>query len=343
MPPGIDQRVRQIYVSLASDPANRGKSPAWIHREALSRIPKMRNPPKSPGKSWAYDYLAKTLAKLKGQDWLEQPWSLTSLADLLFTDGLVNAGELVILARHAKVTDLRFTNRQARWAVRLTDVVGSRLAPRGGEDADTYRVVSNEIAHTQGLLLASQLLADEEIWAEVEGTDVATSAWIDDEAFFAWPVYGGYLGGSELGSSAELVTGHGRWSPFDARDVGELSSTSASESRRSPLESDRSADIRGGRLYSPEVQRLINAIYSVRLPDRRYWASKVTIDQFEMALVILRSAYEEISKEDQLSKAQMNQLATSVTEILGQHFDEGMRSLRTVVDESITQWRIGNA
>ena len=246
------------------------------------------------------------------------------------------------LGRHAKVTNLRFTNRQARWAVRLADVVGSQLTLNGVGDADTYRVVSDEIARTQGLLLASQILADEELWAEAEGTAVVTTAWIDDEAFFAWPVYGGYLGGSESGSSAELVMAHGRWNPFLASDVGEISIKSIGTNRRAPTKPDKSDGIRGGTLYAPEEQRLINAIYAVRLPDRHYWASKATIDQFEMAFVILRSACEEIGREHNLSRSQMTRLATLVTEILGQRIDGRVNSLRTVAEESIAQWRSAN-
>jgi len=342
MPPLIDQRVRNVYIALATDVENRRKSVAWIIDAAEKRLQKMRNPPRVPGKSWAYDFVPKILKRLGDQDWFERPWSLGSLADPRFADGLINAGELVTLGRHAKLTGLRFTNRQARWAVRLADVVGSKLSLNGVGDANSYRVVSNEIARTQGLLLASQTLSDEELWAVAEDRDIATTAWIDDEAYFTWPVYGGYLGGWEGGSSVELAGIWERWNPFYASDVGERSFISTAENRRTPDESDMRAGIRGGRLYPAEVQRLINAIYKIRLPDGHYWASKVTLDQFEMALVIIRSACHVIDERDELDNSEMVRLATAVTEILGQRIYGRGGSLSTIGEESIAQWRSGN-
>jgi hypothetical protein len=87
MPPLIDQRVRNVYIALATDVENRRKSVAWIIDAAEKRLQKMRNPPRVPGKSWAYDFVPKILKRLG------------------IKIGLNGLGHLGLLRTHVSLTD----------------------------------------------------------------------------------------------------------------------------------------------------------------------------------------------------------------------------------------------
>ena len=321
MPTGVDERVKRIYLLVALDSRSQGWSKRKIHEESLSRLARLRHPPGPPSRSWAYQYLREIQPRIDERGWLEEPWSLGSLVDPRFGPSPARVHELLLLARHARIAESQFTIRQALWASRLADVVSAYGA-------------ASEVARIQGLLMFSQQMAEEELWAELLGRPFDTKEDYDVEATNYWA----HFAGPALGGGESYDTGFRLNVPSDRR--GPMSEAPpAVDSRRHDIQtrSDTSDLVRRGpNLYQPQIERLVMAIDQFAGPGEDLWSDQVTIDQFEIALMGLKRASDLIEDWDDIPDQRIAGLAA----ILTTHLTESSGRLSLdFVGPAIDEWR----
>lgn len=321
MPAAVDDRIKRIYFLVATDPRNRGWSKRKIHEECLARVARSANPPKPPSRAWAYAFLYDLEARVADRAWMDEPWSMGSMADPRFGPSPVRVHELLLMARHARIAEAQFTVRQAQWASRLSDVVGAYSAP-------------GEVARIQGLLMFSQEMAEEERWAELVGGVFDTRQGFDIEATNYWA----YFVGPSLGGGEPYDTGFRLAIPDDRRgpmsDQPPRTDTLWPEIRSQGDNPDRVR--RGPNVYEPRIERLVMAIDQGGDFGEAPWSDHVTLDQFEMALIGMKRASELTEGWDDLPHQRVAALAS---ELARRVTEPDVKLSLYLVDEVIEEWR----
>ena len=174
MPAAIKDDIRQFYTELFLEPKNRNKPVEQVHGLASRLLRDQGRQSDIPGPSWVFDFKKQLAERLKELPWLDQPWSIGSMANPEFGQFTGLLPTFIDLSRMNIGVGSELTNRQALWAARLLPYL-----------ENTFQKGENRTQRLWITMAWANRYAAEEIASEVLEKPASTTG-LDQTLVFSW-------------------------------------------------------------------------------------------------------------------------------------------------------------